>query len=116
VRLPADERTPWLDSYIDQLLTRDVAELSARPSPERLRQYFEAYAINTAGVVSKETLNTAAGIAKATGDSYEGLLRNLLIVDVVVVCGRGVEDIIPELGERAGRSSSGGPRTAAGHR
>lgn len=83
LRLPDSERGPWLDSYIDQLLTRDVTELSARPDPEFLRRYLEACAINTAGVVDQRTLNDAAGIAKATGESYENLLRRLLIVDAV---------------------------------
>lgn len=83
LRLPDSERGPWLDSYIDQLLTRDVAELSARPDPELLRRYLEAYAINSAGVVDQHTLNQATGIAKATGEGYEHLLRRLLIVDAV---------------------------------
>jgi predicted AAA+ superfamily ATPase len=50
LRLPGSERAVWLESYIEQLLTRDVAGLSARPDPRLLRRYLEACAINTAGV------------------------------------------------------------------
>lgn len=83
LRLPATERAPWLDSYLDQLLTRDVAELSLRRDPQLLRRYMETYALNTAGVLDQRTLYETTGVAKATGEAYEQLLRNLLVVDVV---------------------------------
>lgn len=83
LRLPPSERAPWLESYIDQLLTRDVAAISDRRDPQLLRRYFEAYALNTAGVTDQETLRQAAGIARATADGYDHLLRNLLVVDAV---------------------------------
>ena len=83
LRLPDSERGPWLDSYLELLLSRDVEELSAHPDPDLLRRYFEAYAANTAGVVDQRTLNEAAGIAKATGESYEHLLRRLLVAEAV---------------------------------
>jgi predicted AAA+ superfamily ATPase len=83
LRLPATERGPWLESYIDQLLTRDVAELSGGRDPHLLRRFLEACALNTAGVVEQRALYEAAGIAKATSDAYEKLLRNLLVVETL---------------------------------
>ncbi len=83
LRLPAAEQRAWYTSYLDQLLTRDVAELSAGRDPERMRRYLEAYALNTAGVVDARTLMQAAGVAKATGEAYERLLRDLLVVDAL---------------------------------
>lgn len=83
LRLPATERAAWLDSYIYQLLTRDVAALSPRRDPDRLRSYLEAYAIHTGRLVDQSTLRQAAGVAKATSEGYEDLLRNLIIVDQV---------------------------------
>ncbi len=80
LRLPPDERGPWLDSYLEQLLTRDAAEMAGRRDPQRMRRFLEAYALNTAGVVDQRTLQNAAGIAKATGEAYEQLLQNLLVV------------------------------------
>jgi hypothetical protein len=48
-----------------------------------LRRFLEACALNTAGVVDQRTLYEAAGIAKATSDAYEKLLRNLLVVEIL---------------------------------
>jgi uncharacterized protein len=83
LRLPPSERRPWLDSYIEQLLTRDVLEASARRDPDLLRRYFEAYALNTAGAADQETIRAAAGVARATATAYEQLLRNLLVVEAM---------------------------------
>jgi uncharacterized protein len=65
------------------LLTRDVAELSGGRDPHLLRRFLEACALNTAGVVEQRALYEAAGIAKATSDAYEKLLRNLLVVETL---------------------------------
>jgi uncharacterized protein len=83
LRLPATERGPWLESYLDQLLTRDVAPLSGGRDPQLMRRFFETYALNTAGIVEQRTLYEAAGIAKATSEAYERLLRNLLVVETL---------------------------------
>lgn len=83
LRLPASERAAWLDSYVEQLLTRDLATLADIRQPSRMRAFFEAHALNTAGIVDRQTLYTAAGLAKATGEAYEQLLRDLLVVDLV---------------------------------
>lgn len=81
LRLPAAERGPWLDSYLDQLLTRDAADIGASRDPQLLRQYLESYALNTAGVTDHRAIYRAAGIAKNTGDAYERLLRDLLVIE-----------------------------------
>jgi len=81
IRLPPSERAPWLDSYLEVLLSRDVTALSARPDPDLLRRYFEACAVNTAGAVTQRTLNDTAGITKATGEGYDSLLQQLLVVE-----------------------------------
>ena len=84
LRLPDGERSVWLESYIEQLLARDLAGgVSGRRDVHRVRSFFEAYALNTAGLVDRHTLYTAAGITKATGEAYEQLLRNLLVVDIL---------------------------------
>lgn len=83
LRLPPAERGPWLESYVDQLLTRDIATLATHRDPQLLRRYLESYALNTAGITDHRTIYQAAGIAKATGEAYERLLRNLLIIDTL---------------------------------
>jgi len=81
--LGADARRRWLDGYIDQLLTRDALDVEPRRDPARLRRYFEAYALNTAGIVSDATLLRAAGINRRTAMAYEHLLANLFVVEAM---------------------------------
>lgn len=73
-------RAHWISSYIDQLVSRDPAQVGEGPDPARLRRYLEALASHTAYVVGDRTLYEAAGITKATARAYERLLRNLLVL------------------------------------
>lgn len=83
IRLGEAARQRWLESYVDQLLTRDIDEIHGRRDPARLRRYVEAYAINTAGVVDEKSLYGAAGIDRKTALAYESLLTNLLVVQAM---------------------------------
>lgn len=76
-------RTRWLEGYVDQLLTRDAMGIDPRRDPARLRKYFEAYALNSAGIVSDATLLRAAGIDRRTATAYERLLANLFVVEAM---------------------------------
>jgi predicted AAA+ superfamily ATPase len=53
-------RRMWLRSYLEDLLTHDVEELenpaTKRRDTERLRRYFEAYALNSAGAADHKTI------------------------------------------------------------
>lgn len=87
LRLTGSAHRAWLESYIADLLTHDVQQLeqstTKQRDPRRLRQYFEAYALNSAGIVDDKTLVQAAGVNRATAASYEHLLTRLLIVEQV---------------------------------
>lgn len=83
LRRPARTVGRWLDSYVEQLITRDAPELEPGRDPDRLRRYFEAIALNTAGFVEQVTLAEAAGVDNRTATAYEQLLRNLLVVDAL---------------------------------
>ncbi len=74
-------RAQWLEGYLDQVLTRDALALRGIRDPDRLRRYFEAFALNSAGVVDDQTLYEAADIDRKTALAYEQLLINLLIVE-----------------------------------
>ncbi len=74
-------RRLWLASYVDQLVTRDAALLENGRDPERLRRYFQAYALNSAGTASDKTLREAAQINHRTAEAYDQMLRNLLVID-----------------------------------
>lgn len=80
-------RQAWLESYIEDLLSHDVAQLeqpeTKRRDAQRLRRYLEAYALNSAGVPDHKTIYDAAGVSRATAGIYEDLLQDLLITERV---------------------------------
>ena len=76
-------RRRWVSSYLGQLFTRDTAASNVGRDPARLRRYFEAYALNTAGVTAEKTLFESAGINRKTAEAYESLLRNVFVIDSV---------------------------------
>jgi uncharacterized protein len=87
LQLTGQARAVWLESYIDDILTRDVEQLEEpegrRRDSARLRSYLEAYALNSAGIVDHKAIYEAAEINKVTAMSYERLLTDLLVVDRV---------------------------------
>lgn len=80
---PARSRFRWFESYVEQLITRDALDLHDVRDLDRLRRYFEAVALNTAGFVEQSTLAQAAGVGARTAAAYEQLLRNLLVVETL---------------------------------
>lgn len=80
-------RQMWLESYLDDLLTHDVGALEDQSTRGRdaalLRRYFEAYALNSAGLADHRTIYDAAGITKSTAIAYEQLLTRLLVVEQI---------------------------------
>ena len=73
-------RDAWLDGYLSHMLNRDPSTLGASLDSARLGRFFDAYALNTAGLATDTTLNNAAGINHRTGNSYTQLLSDLGIV------------------------------------
>lgn len=83
LRLSGDTRQRWFESYLEQLLVRDVAMVDGGRDPARMRRYAEVYALNSAGVVEEQTLLEAAGINRRTAIAYEGALTNLFVVEAL---------------------------------
>ncbi len=81
LKLQGAARQVWMESYLSQLLTRDAEGFEGRRDPELLGRYFEALALNTAGIAADKTVYDAAGINRATAVSYERLLANLFVLD-----------------------------------
>jgi len=73
-------RSRWLGGYIDQLITRDALTVDTGRDPARLGRFFEAYALNSAGLAEDKTIYDAVGINRKTALAYERLLRNLMVV------------------------------------
>ena len=83
LRLTGAARQAWLDGYLDQLLSRDALELVKLRDPARLHRYFEALALNTAGLAEHQTLYMAAGIDRHTAQEYDRLLMNLFVMEML---------------------------------
>jgi len=66
---------------MEQLISRDAVALGGLRDPARLRRYVQAYALNSAGVVSDTTLLDASGLDRKTANAYERLLTDLFVVD-----------------------------------
>ena len=81
--LSAETRLRWLESYTDQLVTRDAAQTNGDRDPSRLRRYVESYTLGSAGIVDDKTLFEAAGVNRKTALAYERLLTNLLVIEGV---------------------------------
>lgn len=83
LRLSGFARERWHESYVEQLLTRDVEQLAGRRDPSRVARYFEALALNSAGVVDEKSLYERAGINRKTALAYSQVLQNLLVLELV---------------------------------
>jgi predicted AAA+ superfamily ATPase len=87
LRLTGQPREAWLEGYVNDLLTHDVEQLEESPTrrrdSQRMRRYFEAYALNSAGVADHKTIYDAAQVNKLTAVAYEDLLSGLLIAEQV---------------------------------
>ncbi len=83
LRRTGESARAWLDGYLRHLLTRDAEGLDGPRDPVRLRRYFEALALNSAGLVDHKTLYDAAGVHRATAVAYERLLTNLFVLDAL---------------------------------
>lgn len=85
LKLSGAAHQAWLESYIADLLTHDVERLeepaTKKRDSERLRNYFESYALNSSGVTDHTTIFNPVGITKVTAASYEELLQNLLVAE-----------------------------------
>jgi len=83
LRLGPAARWAWLESYLEHVVTRDVAVAGQTRDPVRLRRYLEVLGLTTAGLPTEATLSGTAGIDKRTADAYDRLLADLFLIDSV---------------------------------
>lgn len=83
LRLGESAPQVWLDSYLEHVVTRDVAAAGQVRDPVRFRRYLEVLGLSSAGLPADVTLSQAAGIDKRTVDAYDRLLAGLFLLDLV---------------------------------
>ncbi len=79
----SEMRDVWIDSYLDQLLTRDSHSLVASRDQYKLSRYFESLSANSAGIPQHKTLYDATGITRITADIYDELLARLFVTESI---------------------------------
>jgi predicted AAA+ superfamily ATPase len=77
-----DQALTWLDSYLGELLTRDL-DLDPRRDTGKMRKYFEALSLNSAGLPQEVTLGAAAGVSVKTATAYDELFEALFVTERV---------------------------------
>ncbi|WP_419838659.1 ATP-binding protein [Candidatus Poriferisodalis sp.] len=71
-----------LRAYLDLAVARDLAEIaSAQRDVTKLRSYIRAYGATIATTAEHAAVHNAAGVSKATGESYHDLLTRLGLID-----------------------------------
>ena len=81
-RQPSERlRRAWLSSYVDQLVSRDIALAGPAHDPIRLRRYLHAVAANTAGSPDRKTVYDAAEVNRLTALAYDDALQSLLVLE-----------------------------------
>jgi predicted AAA+ superfamily ATPase len=80
-------RASWFDSYLNDLLSHDIEQVeqprTKSSDPVLLRRYFEAYALNSAGVCDHMTIYDAAQLRRETAVAYDDLLSRLFVIEQV---------------------------------
>ena len=74
-------RRGWLDTYTEEIVTRDVQMAGTGHDSVRLGRYFEAYALHSGGIVDDTTLYSAANINRQTALGYHELLSRIYVID-----------------------------------
>lgn len=74
-------RTRFLDSYVENVINRDIPAVSARREPQKVLRYLKALAASTAGAPQHKRIYDAAGIERMTALGFDDLLEKLMIVE-----------------------------------
>ncbi|WP_029138058.1 ATP-binding protein [Nakamurella lactea] len=75
--LPETARRRWLDSYLDRIVRRDLADLRREINPARTESLLRALAGNQSGELVKARLAAATSIPASTVTSYLDLLHDV---------------------------------------
>lgn len=78
-----EKRGIWLESYINELVTKDVRTISERRNSEKIRKYLTANAIQSGTITSDNTLYDLVKINSKTASDYDDILINLGILEML---------------------------------
>ncbi|MGF1648800.1 MAG: ATP-binding protein [Kineosporiaceae bacterium] len=76
-------RRPWLRTYVDQLVARDVPALGGSDDPDRARRFLAAWAAASGTVMNDQTLYEVGGVGRDAAASLTRRLRDVGVVDTL---------------------------------
>ena len=74
-------RTRFLDSYIDDVIHRDIPAIGGRRETLKVLRYLKALAASTAGAPQHKRVYDAAEIERVTAVAFDDLLEKFMIVE-----------------------------------
>jgi len=80
IELSGSIRDDWLRSYIEQMLAHDVPGDRNGEAQVKIAEFFQAYALNSAGIVNDNTLYEAVGLDRRTARSHTKLLADIGVI------------------------------------
>lgn len=84
VGVPETVRRPWLRTYVDQLVARDVPAVgSGSGNLDRARRFLSAWAAASGTVMTDQNLHEAGGVGRDAGASLTRRLRDVGVVDTL---------------------------------
>lgn len=80
--LDEQNRHEWMRGYLEMVFTRDLEAAAGGNGrdPDRFGRYFEAYALNSAGLAEHKTVYDAARIDRKTALAYDRMLRDSMLI------------------------------------
>jgi len=82
-------RTRFLESYLSDLVNRDVLQVSAIEKGSQMRSLITLLAGRCGQVVSATNLASALGLSKQTVERYMGILREVFLIKEIPAYSRG---------------------------
>ncbi len=92
--IPQSERTDWFVSYLDDLLTKDIRDVTEIRKLETMRRVAKSLFAHSAQFISINELAAKSELAKATLQNYIEALKALYIVDAVPAWAKNDYEII----------------------
>ena len=81
--LPPADRQDWFNTYLDDLLTKDIQDVTEIRKVDTLRKVAVSLVAHSAQFITVNELSSKAEIAKVTLQNYIAALRALYLFDVV---------------------------------
>lgn len=78
-----EKRGIWLESYINELVTKDVGTISERRNSEKIRKFLTVNAIQSGTITSDSTLYDLVKINSKTASDYDDILISLGILEML---------------------------------